>query len=73
MKLNNFIKIFGLEGCSDRFKGCTAKNGDVCNGEYKVEDNQLFFTYTDSKNRIYDSPEMPSRIIETGLIYYKLN
>lgn len=72
-KLSDFIKMFGIEGCNERFKGCTSKNGDVCNGEYKVEDDQLFFTYTDSKNRIYDSLEMPSRVIETGLIYHKTN
>ncbi|HOZ81936.1 MAG TPA: hypothetical protein PKU82_03330 [Bacteroidia bacterium] len=51
MKIKDFIKVFGESGHSARFEGCTAKNGDKATGEYKVEANEVLYTYTDKKER----------------------
>jgi len=67
-KLVNFIKVFGTEGESERFKGCKAKNGDSCNGEYKIYNNIIYFTYEDKTGNLYDSNEMPNRIIDLGIL-----
>ena len=67
-KLTSFIKVFGSEGQSDRFKGCTAKNGDICNGEYKVYNNIIYYTYEDENGKLYDSYEVPSRIVNLGAL-----
>lgn len=61
--IQQFKSIFRESGHSARFEGCTAKNGDICNGEYKVEGNKLYFTYTDKNGMQYDSEEMPTRFI----------
>lgn len=63
-KLKQFIKTFGTEGQSDRFRGCIAKNGDNCNGEYKVYDDIIYFTYEGENSKLYDSMEMPFRIVD---------
>ena len=59
MKTQQFIQHFGTEGHSARFKGCTDKNGDKATGEYKVEANEVLYTYTDKKGMTYDSKEVP--------------
>ena len=59
MKTQQFIQHFGTEGHSARFEGCMAKNGDISNGQYKVEAGVIYYTYTDKKGMTYDSKEVP--------------
>ena len=59
MKLNDFIKVFGECGYSARFEGWMAKNGDISNGQYKVEAGVIYYTYIDKNGMIYDSAEVP--------------
>ena len=58
--IEQFISIFGTEGYSERFKNCKDKNGNICNGEYKVYDDTIFYTYIDKKGNLYDSSEIPN-------------
>lgn len=59
MNTQEFIKHFGTEGYSARFEGCMAKNGDISNGQYKVEANEILYTYIDKNGMLYDSKEVP--------------
>lgn len=59
MKIKDFIKVFGESGHSARFEGCIAKNGDISNGQYKVEASVIYYTYIDKNGMIYDSAEVP--------------
>lgn len=47
------------DGFNSRFIGATNKKGDVANGEYIIENNRLFWTYTDNQGREYTSEESP--------------
>lgn len=60
MTIQNFIKLFGTEGHNERFENCQAKNGDKSTGEYLVDNDKLYFVYTDSKGLPYESTEPPT-------------
>lgn len=60
MEAKYFIQLFGETGHSKRFENCEAKNGDICNGEYKVEADKIYYTYIDKNGMLYDSEEIPA-------------
>lgn len=64
MTIQYFIKLFGTKGHNERFENCQAKNGDKSTGEYFVEYDKVYYTYTDSKGLPYDSSEPPTFYID---------
>ncbi len=47
-----------------RFDGCEFANGDKCNGFLVWENQEMFYTATDSDGNEYTTNEMPCLIID---------
>ena len=64
----------GDTGFSERFKGATAKNGDIATGEIIFDNGKDAvgeFVYTDKDGKTYQSAEMPAhRIDMSGAAHY---
>lgn len=67
--IKNFVSIYGKGGYSKNFDGCKNRLDDVCNGEYYLDDDMIWYTYTDKKDgKYYDSTLVPDYIIELNVV-----
>jgi hypothetical protein len=52
------------EGFSSRFVGAKNKKGDVSNGEYLIDGQEINWTYTDKQGKEYSSTEIPFILVD---------
>jgi len=60
-------------GYNSSFDGATNKDGHKTNGEYIIEDNNIFWVYTDGKGEEYSSNEQPNFRVDFGSLVVKEN